>query len=164
MFDLVADVEHYPEFVPLCQTLSVRKRSVDPHGRDVLLCDMLVGYKAIRERLVSTATLDREKNKILVRYVEGPFSHLENVWSFVPEGPDENAPNCRVEFFIDYTFSSRVLAALMGAMFDAAFPSFRMRSWRERTLCTASAASQRRFRPGKPERRGPLHGAKSTPS
>jgi len=124
MFDLVADVEHYPEFVPLCQTLAVRKHSVDAHGREVLLCDMLVGYKAIRERLVSTATLDREKNKILVRYVEGPFSHLENVWSFIPEGADENAPNCRVEFFIDYTFSSRVLAALMGAMFDAAFRKF----------------------------------------
>ena len=122
MFDLVADVEHYPEFVPLCQTLAVRKRSEDAQGRQVLLCDMTVGYKAIRERLVSRATLDRPKMKILVEYVDGPFSHLENVWHFT--APDPAAPASKVEFFIDYDFNSRMLAALMGAMFDAAFRKF----------------------------------------
>ncbi len=124
MFDLVADIEHYPEFVPLCQTLSVRKRSEDDHGRTVLIADMRVGYKAIRESLVSRVTLDRPKLKILVEYIEGPFSHLENAWSFLPEGADETAAACKVEFFIDYAFSSRILAALMGAMFDAAFRKF----------------------------------------
>ncbi len=124
MFDLVADVEHYPEFVPLCQTLAVRKRSEDAQGRAVLLCDMKVGYKAIRERLVSRATLDLPKMKILVEYVDGPFSHLENVWHFIPDGPDPTAPACKVEFSIDYDFNSRMLAALMGAMFDAAFRKF----------------------------------------
>ena len=124
MFDLVADVEQYPEFVPLCQTLAVRKRSVDAHGRDVLLCDMKVGFKAIRENLVSRVTLDRAKMQIIAEYVEGPFSHLENVWQFLPEGPDETAPTCKVEFYIDYTFNSRMLAILMGAMFDTAFRKF----------------------------------------
>ncbi len=120
MFDLVADVEHYPEFVPLCQALSVRKRSEDAEGRQVILCDMRVGYKAIRERLVSRVTLDRENRKILVEYVEGPFSHLENQWNFEPDGE----AGCRVEFSIDYAFSSRMLAVLMGAMFDTAFRKF----------------------------------------
>jgi coenzyme Q-binding protein COQ10 len=122
MFDLVADVEQYPQFVPLCQTLSVRKRSLDAQGRDVLLCDMKVGYKAIRESLVSRVTLDRAKMKILVEYVDGPFSHLENTWHFVADGPDDSA--CRVDFYIDYDFSSRMLALLMGAMFDTAFRKF----------------------------------------
>ncbi len=85
---------------------------------------MRVGYKAIRESLVSRVTLDRAKFKILVEYVEGPFSHLENVWLFSPDGEDQNAAACKVEFFIDYAFNSRLLAALMGAMFDAAFRKF----------------------------------------
>jgi len=121
MFDLVADIEKYPEFVPLCQSLRVKKRTTDAAGLEVLVADMSVGYLAIRERFTSRVTLDRAKMKILVEYVDGPFSHLENVWTFKDE-PDVAAS--RVEFYIDYEFRSRMLGALMGSMFDVAFRKF----------------------------------------
>lgn len=121
MFDLVADVERYPEFVPLCQTLRVRRRTSGPQGAEVLVCDMAVGYRAIREKFTSRVTLDRLQLKVLVEYVEGPFSYLNNTWNF----RDQTEPRgCRIEFFISYEFRSRILAALMGSMFDAAFRKF----------------------------------------
>jgi coenzyme Q-binding protein COQ10 len=121
MFALVADVERYPEFVPLCQTLRIRRRSQDAHGAEVILCDMAVGYRAIREKFTSRVTLDQTNLKVLVEYVDGPFSYLENTWSFHNE---PQKPESRVEFFISYEFRSRILAALMGSMFDAAFRKF----------------------------------------
>ena len=120
MFDLVADVERYPEFVPLCQSLQVRRRTVEPPGIEVLVADMRVGYLAIRECFTSRVTLDRAKMKIQVEYIDGPFSRLENVWTF----KDAEEGTSRVEFFIDYEFRSRMLGAMMGSMFDAAFRKF----------------------------------------
>ena len=124
MFDLVADIEQYPKFVPLCQTLAIRRRSEDAQGRPVLTADMNIGYKAIREHFTSRVTLDRPKLKILVEYVDGPFSRMENIWSFRSEGDGAAAPACKVEFFIDYAFRSRTFAAIMGTVFDAAFHKF----------------------------------------
>jgi coenzyme Q-binding protein COQ10 len=121
MFDLVSDVERYPEFVPLCQSLQVRRRATDAAGVEVLTADMKVGYLAIRESFTTRVTLDRTNLKILVEYIDGPFSWLENVWTFTAEG---EAKTSRVEFFIDYEFRSRMLGALMGSMFDAAFRRF----------------------------------------
>ncbi len=119
MFALVADVEHYPEFLPLCEALKVRRRSALDDGRVMLIADMTIGYKAIRETFTSRVTLDPANMKILVEYVDGPFSHMQNRWSFV----NENS-GTRVEFFIDYQFKSRMLGVLMGAMFDTAFRKF----------------------------------------
>jgi coenzyme Q-binding protein COQ10 len=120
MFDLVADVERYPEFVPLCQALSVRRRTSDSEGRDVIVADMTVAYKLLRETFTSRVTLDRAKLEILVEYLEGPFRKMNNRWSFRPGGDHA----CDVEFFIAYEFRSRMLALLMGAMFEAAFRRF----------------------------------------
>ena len=120
MFNLVADVEHYPEFVPLCRSLSVRKRTSDGEGRDVIIADMTVAYKLVRETFTSRVTLDRKKLEILVEYLEGPFQKMNNRWTFGPAGADA----CDVEFFIAYEFRSRTLGLLMGAMFDAAFRRF----------------------------------------
>jgi coenzyme Q-binding protein COQ10 len=120
MFDLVADVERYPEFVPLCRDLKVRQRDAAEEGVEVIVADMSVAYKLVREAFRSRVTLDRPKLQILVEYLEGPFSHLENRWTFHPSGPKA----CEVEFFIDYQFRSRTLGLLMGAMFDAAFRRF----------------------------------------
>jgi len=120
MFDLVADVDEYPLFVPLCEALKVRRRSEDGDGREVLIADMTVAYKVFRETFASRVTLDRAKLAILVEYLDGPFSRLENRWSFRNDGKG----GCSVEFFIDYAFRSRTLAFLMGAMFDAAFRRF----------------------------------------
>ncbi|UTD29205.1 type II toxin-antitoxin system RatA family toxin [Bradyrhizobium sp. WD16] len=120
MFDLVADVERYPQFVPLCETLKVRSRSAGPDGTEVVIADMTVSFKLVRERFTSRVTLDRPNLQVLVEYLQGPFSRLENRWSFEPQG--EGA--CTVNFFIAYEFKSRMLAMLMGAMFDAAFQRF----------------------------------------
>jgi coenzyme Q-binding protein COQ10 len=120
MFDLVADVERYPEFVPLCRDLKVKSRAKKEDGVEVLVADMTVAYKLVRETFTSRVTLDRPKRQILVEYLSGPFSRLQNRWHFRPV--EENS--CDVEFFIEYEFRSRLLAALMGAMFDAAFRRF----------------------------------------
>ncbi len=121
MFDLVADVERYPEFVPLCKALKVRSRSSEGDGCETLLAGMTVGYKLIRETFTSRVTLDKRNLKVMVEYIDGPFSRLENVWTFKDEPDGEGS---RVSFFIDYEFKSRTLGALMGSMFDAAFRKF----------------------------------------
>ena len=84
MFDLVADVERYPEFVPLCQSLKIRQRTPKPDGTEVVIADMTVSFKLVREAFTSRVTLDRPNLKILVEYLKGPFSNLENRWSFEP--------------------------------------------------------------------------------
>ncbi|WP_075215883.1 type II toxin-antitoxin system RatA family toxin [Mongoliimonas terrestris] len=120
MFDLVADVESYPRFVPLCESLTVRARRDQPEGREVLVADMTVSYAMFRETFTSKVTLDRAARTITVEYLDGPFRHLENVWTFRPID-DGHAD---VHFFITYEFKSRTLGALMGAMFDKAFRKF----------------------------------------
>ena len=120
MFDLVADVERYPEFVPLCQSLKIRQRTPKEDGTEVVIADMTVSFKLIRESFTTRVTLDRPHLKIAVEYLKGPFSKLENIWTFEPKG--DNA--CDVTFFISYEFKSRMLALLMGSMFDTAFARF----------------------------------------
>src|SRR5689334_25115913 len=117
MFDLVADVERYPEFVPLCQALKIRQRTPKPDGTEIVVADMTVSFKLVKESFTSRVTLDRANLKITVEYLRGPFSNMENRWTFEPKG--EGA--CDVGFFIAYEFRSRMLAILMGSMFDAAF-------------------------------------------
>lgn len=117
MFDLVADVEKYPEFVPLCQSLRVRSRAPKGEGIAVMTASMTVAYKLIQQTFTSRVTLDRPNLKILVEYLDGPFSRLQNRWSFKPTGDD----SCEVEFYIDYEFRSRTFGMLMGAVFDTVF-------------------------------------------
>jgi coenzyme Q-binding protein COQ10 len=119
MFDLVMDVEKYPEFLPLCEALRVRSRRA-AEGREILIADMTVGYKAIRETFTTQDIANRADLTININYLNGPFRRLDNRWRFVPVG--DNA--CDVHFSIDYEFSNRVLAMLMGAMFDRAFRKF----------------------------------------
>lgn len=120
MFALVADVETYPKFLPLCRDLRLRESRETADGKRVLLADMEVGYKAIRETFTSRVTCDAAQLEILVEYVDGPFRHLENKWSFVETGPN----SCTVEFDIVYEFRNRALAFVVGGMFDAAFRKF----------------------------------------
>jgi coenzyme Q-binding protein COQ10 len=86
----------------------------------VLVAQMTAAYKLISETFTSRVTLDRPNLQILVEYLDGPFSRLENRWSFRPSGEG----SCEVEFFITYEFRSRMLAMLMGSMFDLAFRRF----------------------------------------
>ena len=119
MFALVADVERYPDFLPLCEGLRIVRRQTDDEGREVLVAAMSVGYKAVRETFTSRVTLDPANRTILVEYVDGPFKRLENRWEFRPAGSGTS-----VEFYIAYEFRSMALGLLMGAMFDKAFRRF----------------------------------------
>jgi len=119
MFDLVADVERYPEFVPLCESLRVRRRSQSGEGIEMLVADMSVGYKAIRESFTSRVTLDRARLRIDVEYVDGPFRYLENRWVF-----RSTSSGSEIDFHINYEFRNFALGLLMGAMFDRAFRKF----------------------------------------
>jgi coenzyme Q-binding protein COQ10 len=94
MFDLVADVERYPEFVPMCQSLKVRQRTQKPDGSEVIVADMTVSFQVVRETFTSRVTLDRPNLKILVEYLQGPFSKLENRWTFEAKSED----SCDVGF------------------------------------------------------------------
>lgn len=118
MFQLVADVETYPAFLPLCQNLVVRSRR-EKGTKTLLVADMTVAYKVVRETFTSQVFLRPDDRQIDVTYLDGPFRYLENRWNFlpVPEG-------CEVRFFIDYEFRSRALGLLMGSMFDYAFRRF----------------------------------------
>jgi coenzyme Q-binding protein COQ10 len=128
MFDLVADVGRYPEFLPLCEALAVRSREVQG-DREVLVADMTVGYKAIRETFTSRVSLDPARCEVSAAGVPGmmrPFRRLENRWQFRP------APGgCEVDFFIAYEFTSGILQMLVGALFDRAFRRY-TRAFEER--------------------------------
>lgn len=120
MFDLVADVERYPEFVPLCEKLVVRGKRERGEGLLILVADMTVAYKIFRETFTTKVTLDRNTMEILVEYLDGPVSELENKWQFVEAGEG----NADVLFNLDYEFKSKTFAALMGTVFDRAFRRF----------------------------------------
>ena len=118
MFDVVADVEAYPDFVPLCEGLHVIRREQRGEAT-VLVARMSVGYKAIHESFTSRVTLYPSEPRVVVEYLDGPFRMLENRWQFhqAPGGTE-------VDFYIAYEFRSAMLGRLMGAMFDRAFRRF----------------------------------------
>src|SRR5215475_14517246 len=120
MFDLVADVEKYPQFVPLCQSMRVRRRTQGGEGIETVVAEMTVAYKVMRETFTSRVVLDRPNLQIHVDYLDGPFSRMENRWDFHPIAEH----SCEIEFFIAYEFKSRMLGMLMGAMFETAFRRF----------------------------------------
>lgn len=119
MFALVADVEKYPEFLPLCEALAIKSRR-EREGKVLLVAAMTVGYKAIRETFTSQVLLDPEAKRIDVQYLDGPFKYLNNNWTFEPL----SGGSCNIGFSIDYEFKSRMLGMLMGTMFDTAFRKF----------------------------------------
>lgn len=110
LFDLVADVERYPEFLPWCLAARVKRRE-----ENVVVAELVIGFKMVRERYTSRIVLDRPR-RLEVGYEEGPFRRLANHWSFEP------APGrgCYVDFFIDFEFSSRLLNRIIGPLFDEA--------------------------------------------
>jgi coenzyme Q-binding protein COQ10 len=120
MYDLVADVEAYPQFLPLCDALAVKSRTPQDAGGEVLVCNMDVGYGPIRERFTSRVTLAPSAQQINSTYVDGPFRRMDNRWQFLDTAPGRSD----VVFFIDYEFKSMMLQLLMGSMFDVAFRRF----------------------------------------
>ncbi|TWF49816.1 type II toxin-antitoxin system RatA family toxin [Neorhizobium alkalisoli] len=120
MYALVADIETYPQFLPLCEALTVRSRK-ERDGKTLLVADMTVGYKAIRETFTTQVLLNPAERAIDVKYIEGPFKYLDNRWRFEPNATGSGS---MVNFYIDYEFKSMILGALMGSMFDRAFRMF----------------------------------------
>lgn len=120
MFALVADVESYPEFVPLCVALSILERSSGVGEEEVLICEMVVGEGVLRESFVSKVCLCSAENSIQVSHISGPFHTLENLWKFRPcEGG-----GCEIDFSIAYSFRSFAFQLLMGTIFDRIFERF----------------------------------------
>lgn len=110
MFNLVADVGRYPEFLPWCIASRVRERT-----EDLLVADLVIGFKMVREKFTSRVTLARP-SAVDVAYVEGPLKHLENAWRFEPEGT-----GCRITFSVDFEFRSKMLQGLIGGLFHHAY-------------------------------------------
>ena len=115
MFRLVANVELYPKFLPLCEALKLQRRETRD-GKEVLIATMVIGYKLIRESFTTEVILDAGARSIVVHYLDGPFSYLENRWIFRPITPQA----CEIDFYIAYSFRSRLLERLMGGLFDKA--------------------------------------------
>jgi coenzyme Q-binding protein COQ10 len=115
MFEVVADVEQYPEFLPWCVALRVLSRE-HVKDREVLGAEMAVGYGALREKYTSRVILDRTERTIDVAQTSGPFKQLENHWRFTPL-----SEGCRVDFSLAYEFRNRVLNAVAGAAFGKVY-------------------------------------------
>lgn len=113
LYDLVADVKRYPEFLPWC--LAARIKS---HEGNVILADLVIGFKMLREHFTSRVELheeDPENLRIDVSYVDGPFRYLNNHWIFLA---DEEG--CLIDFYVDFEFRSKLLQRVMQPLFNEA--------------------------------------------
>lgn len=111
MFDLVADVGHYSDFLPW--VVATRVRSDDDSE---MVADMLVGFKSLREKFTSRVE-KRRPEQIRVHYIDGPLRDLDNLWLFHPLGDSE----CDIDFSVDFTFRNPLFEKLAGQYFDRAF-------------------------------------------
>ncbi len=108
LFDLVAGVEAYPQFLPWCLSSRILKRD-----GDVFYADLIIGYKLVREKFTSKVVLDRP-HSIRVEYLKGPMKYLSNHWQFIPE-PNSH---CTIDFHVDFEFRNIVFQKLMGVFFN----------------------------------------------
>ncbi len=142
MYDLVADVSRYPEFLPWNSAARIRSRQQRDDGAEVIEADLVISFKVFRERFGSRVTLWPEALKIDTEYLDGPFRHLHSGWAF-RDLPDDDpaAPGCEVDFFVDFEFRNALLARLIGVVFDEAMSRIvRAFETRARNLYGAPAA------------------------
>ncbi len=109
MFALVADVEQYPKFLTWCVGARIRSRTDNE-----LIADLTIGFGPFRESFTSRVTMVGN-NEINVRYENGPFYYLRNIWRFLPD-----PAGCEIDFFVDFEFKNRILKAAIGAVFHEA--------------------------------------------
>lgn len=119
MYKLVCDVENYPKFVPLCKTLSVKSRK-ERDSKMLMMADMTMAYKMLSETFTTQILMNEETLTIDVKYIDGPFKHLDNQWKF----EDVEGGKCEVTFLLDYELRSKMLAMAAGAVFEVAFGKF----------------------------------------
>ncbi len=110
LFDLVAGVERYPEFLPWCRAARIVRRE-----DNLIVADLVIGFKIFRERFTSEVTL-RPPDRIDVKYLEGPFRHLDNHWVFYPSGEG----HCIIDFYVDFEFHSRLMQRAITVLFNEA--------------------------------------------
>lgn len=110
LYDLVADVGRYPEFLPWCLAARVRER-----GERRVVADLVIGFKMVRERFTSYVTLNPDERRIDVSYAEGPFKYLKNHWVFLP-----HERGCEIDFYVDFEFRSKILQKLIEVLFHEA--------------------------------------------
>lgn len=116
MFALVADVARYPEFLPWCAGARIRTRE-RIEGVDRMTADLIVAYKVFRERFTSRVTLNDQEGVIEVDYLDGPFTHLINRWTFSPYTDDVVVNGTKVGFFVDFAFKSKTLQKIIESRF-----------------------------------------------
>ena len=131
LFDLVADIERYPDFLPWCVAARIRKRE-----GNLVTADLVIGFKIFRERFTSRVRLDPEASRIDVAYEEGPFKYLNNHWVFEP-----HPQGCAVDFYVDFEFRSRILQRLIEPLFSEAV----------RRMVAAFEARARKLYGGRPD-------------
>ena len=110
LFDLVADVEKYPQFLPWCIGARIRK-----HQGNTIIADLVIGFRMIRERFTSEVKLDREGRRIGVRYLDGPFRYLNNHWAF-----HDHEDGCLIDFYVDFEFRTKMLQRMIEPLFNEA--------------------------------------------
>ena len=114
MFQLVADVAAYPDFLPW--TAAARIRSVTNHGdHEVMLADLVVSFKVFRESFGSRVELWSDEKRIETAYIDGPFRHLRSTWKFT-----DNGEGCDVSFSVDFEFRNKLLQGAAGLFFHEA--------------------------------------------
>jgi coenzyme Q-binding protein COQ10 len=116
LFDLVADIERYPEFLPWCLAARIRSRE-----GNIIIADLVIGHRLIRERFTSRVTLtppesENSEGRIDVEYIAGPMQHMSNRWIFHPAAPSST----EIDFYVDFAFRSKMLEKLMGLVFHEA--------------------------------------------
>lgn len=119
MFAMVADVARYPEFLPWCAGARIRTRE-RMDGVDRMTADLIVAYKVFRERFTSRVTLDQDGGRIEVEYLDGPFTHLVNRWTFSQNTDENGVPGSKVGFFVDFAFKSKTLQKIIETRFAEA--------------------------------------------
>ena len=115
MYDLVADVARYPEFLPWNSAARITARRPIPDG-EVMEADLMISFKVFREKFASRVTLWPAKKRIDTEYLDGPFRKMKSFWAFRdrPEG------GCEVEFFVDFEFRNAILQGIIGVVFNDA--------------------------------------------
>lgn len=122
LFDLVADVSKYPEFLPWCVAARVKEHGQEDEN-DVVLADLVIGYKMFRETFTSKVTCQTHDTgpwRIDVAYFDGPFKYLNNHWIFEEQDDGEGGGGCMIDFYVDFEFKSRIFQAAIGAVFNEA--------------------------------------------
>lgn len=116
MYDLVADVARYPEFLPWTSGARIRSRTPDAEGREVMEADLIVSFKVFREKFGSRVVLDPASRRIDTQYIDGPFKFMRSHWLF----RDLDGGGCEVDFFVEFEFRNALLQSLIGVVFNEA--------------------------------------------